>query len=343
MAKKKTNEKENQNVDKEFLSGKEQNESKQPDVAVNFKYKDTLFRFIFNDRKRLLGLYNALNHSNYKNAEDLEINTLENAVYLSMKNDLSFIFDLRLYIFEHQSTYCPNIPLRDLHYVSTLLEGMIPRRYIYSTKLVKIPAPHFVVFYNGEKEMEDRKILKLSDAFEKPEEHPDLELKVTMINVNYGRNTELMDVCKDLRDYSIYVQKVRTYAKTMDIRDAVEKAVKECIENNILTEILTKFRAEVEMISITEYDKKLHEQTLREDGFVDGREIGREEGRFKELLKLIQKKIMKEKTYETIAEELETDLAVVEQIGEVIKNAATDATQEELVEILKEKNLKLDD
>ncbi|MBQ4521635.1 MAG: hypothetical protein IJA10_01625 [Lachnospiraceae bacterium] len=315
MAKEKLNEKANQNVDKVLLSEKEQN------------------------------------HSNYKNAEDLEINTLENAVYLSMKNDLSFIFDMRLYIFEHQSTYCPNIPLRDLHYVSALLEGMIPRKYIYSTKLIKIPAPHFVVFYNGEKEMEDRTILRLSDAFEKPEEHPDLELKVTMINVNYGRNTELMEVCKDLRDYSMYVQKVRTYAKTMDIRDAVEKAVKECIENGILEEILTKFRAEVEMISITEYDKKLHEQTLREDGFEDGfedgREIGREEGReegeLKNLLRLIQKKMMKEKTYETIAEELETDLAVVEQIGEEIKNAVSNSTQEELVKILMEKNLKLDD
>ena len=153
--------------------------------------------------------------------------------------------------------------------------------------------------------MEDRKILRLSDAFEKPEEHPDLELKVIMINVNYGRNTELMEMCKDLRDYSIYVQKVRTYAKVMDIKDAVEKAVKECIENGILEEILMKFKAEVEMISITEYDKQLHEQTLREDGFEDGREIGREEGlkegRFKELCNLVEDGII---TIEQAAERM---------------------------------------
>ena len=180
------------------LTNEMQNHSLHSDSAVNYKYKDTLFRFIFNNRERLLGLYNALNHSDYTNADELEINTLENVVYLSMKNDLSFIFDFGLYIFEHQSTYCPNMPLRDLHYVSTLLEGLIPKKYLYSTKLLKIPTPHFVVFYNGETKLEDRKILKLSDMYEKQEEHPELELKVTLLNINYGQNEELMELCKDL-------------------------------------------------------------------------------------------------------------------------------------------------
>ena len=260
-----------------------------------------------------------------------------------MKNDLSFIFDFSLYIFEHQSTYCPNIPLRDLHYVSTLLEGMIQKKYIYSTKLLKFPTPHFIVFYNGEKEMPDRTILKLSDAFEKPEEDPELELKVTMINVNCGRNPELMEACKDLNDYSIYVQKVRIYAKIMDINDAVEKAITECIEGKILEEILTKFRSEAKMLSIMEYDKELHEQTIKEDYFEDGlevgREIGREEGEIRTLLKLIQKKMIKAKTYETIAEELELDVFVVEQIGNVIKNIPKDSTQEELIKILVEQKI----
>ncbi len=116
-----------------------------------------------------------------------------------------------------------------------------------------------------------------------------------------------------------------------------------CFYDGVLEEILMKFRAEVEMISITEYDKQLHEQTLREDGFEDGREIGREQGELKNLLKQVQKKLKKEKTYEVIAEELETDLAVVEEIGEVIKNASSDSMQEELVKILMEKDLKLDD
>ena len=304
---------------------------KKADSSVNYKYKDTLFRFIFNDKEKLLRLYNALNHSNYENPEDLEINTLENVVYLSMKNDLSFLFD------------CPNIPLRDLHYVSTLLEGMIPRKYTYSSKLIKIPTPHFVVFYNGEKEMEDRSVLKLSDAFEQKEEHPQLELVVTVININYGRNTELMEACKDIKDYSIYVQKVRNYSKTMEIEKAVAKAVKECIEDGILVEILTKFRAEVEMISITEYDKQLHEQTLLEDGREEGREEGIEMGEMKNLLKLIQKKLSKGKSYVVISEELETDLDVVEQICEVINSANKNSTQEEILKILMEKKIELED
>ena len=343
MAKEKTSKITNKNTTrntKQEVGKQKKSESlEQMDVIANNKYKDTLFRFIFNDKKRLLGLYNALNHSNYQNAEELEINTLENAIYLSMKNDLSFIFDLSLYIFEHQSTYCPNIPLRDLHYVSTLLEGMIQKKYIYSTKLVKFPTPHFIVFYNGEKEMPDRTILKLSDAFEKPEEDPELELKVTMINVNCGRNPELMEACKDLNDYSIYVQKVRIYAKIMDINEAVEKAITECIEGKILEEILTKFRSEAKMLSIMEYDKELHEQTIKEDYFEEGREIGREEGEIRNLLKLIQKKMIKAKTYETIAEELELDVFVVEQIGNVIKNIPKDTTQEELIKILVEQKI----
>ena len=324
------------------LTNEIQNPSLHSDPAVNYKYKDTLFRFIFNNRERLLGLYNALNHSDYTNADELEINTLENVVYLSMKNDLSFIFDFRLYIFEHQSTYCPNMPLRDLHYVSTLLEGLIPKKYLYSSKLLKIPTPHFVVFYNGETKLEDRKILKLSDMYEKQEEHPELELKVTLLNINYGQNEELMELCKDLRDYSIYVHKVRTYSKTMEIKDAVRNAIKECVENDILAEILTKFRSEAEMLSLMEYDKELHEQTIMEDSFDDGVEVGLEIGELKNLLNMIRKKLAKKKTYETIADELETDLSVVEQIADVIKTSAPDSTSEELVRILLDKQIKLE-
>lgn len=304
------------------------------DVTVNRRYKDNLFRFIFNDKKKLLGLYNALNHSNYEDPEELEINTLENVVFLNMKNDLSFVFNLGLYIFEHQSTYCPNMPLRDLHYISTLLEGMTQKKKIYSTKLVKFPTPHFVVFYNGEEEKEERKVLHLSDAFEQPEEDPELELKVTMININYGKNKELMDACKDLRDYAFYVQKVRDYAKIMDIEAAVDKAIEECIKNDVLTDILTKFKAEVKMVSLTEYDKELHEQTLKEESWEDGWEEGWESGKLETLLNIVRKKMEKGKSIEVIAEELETEKDKIERIYEVIKSATPDSTQEELLKIL---------
>ena len=161
MTKEKTNLFTNQNQEQPYYSM----DGRKP----NRNYKDTLFRFIFSDKEKLLGLYNALNHSNYEDATELEINTLENAVYLNIKNDISFVFEFNLYLFEHQSTFCPNMPLRDLQYVSAVLENLIKDFDLYSGTLVKIPSPHFVVFYNGKEKKEDRMVLKLSDAFQNKE------------------------------------------------------------------------------------------------------------------------------------------------------------------------------
>ena len=337
---------------------------------ANRNYKDTLFRFIFSDKEKLLGLYNALNNSSYTDTTELSINTLENAVYLNIKNDISFVFQFDLYLFEHQSTFCPNMPLRDLQYVSAVLENLIKDFDLYSGTLVKIPSPHFVVFYNGKEKKEDRMVLKLSDAFQNKEKEPQLELLVTMININYGKNRELLDACKDLRDYSIYVAKIRSYMEgndgklegfddednenksnstekyNMTIEEAVERTIDDCVREDILVDILTKFRAEVKKLSIFEYNARLHEETLKKEGYEDGREDGRIEGRkqgeIENLLKLIQKKLQKEKTHEAIADELETDLSIVEQICEVINTAAPDSTQEDILGILMEKKIKID-
>ena len=116
---------------------------------VNRKYKDTLFRLLFSERKHLLSLYNAVNETNYTNEEDLEINTLENVIYLKMKNDISFLFGFSLNLYEHQSSVNPNMPLRDLFYVADLLQKIVKDKNLYSSCLVGIPTPKFVMFYNG--------------------------------------------------------------------------------------------------------------------------------------------------------------------------------------------------
>ena len=85
--------------------------------STNLKVKDRLFRFIFRKKEDLLDLYNAVNDSNYWNIEDLEVNTLEDAVYLSMKNDISFLIGGTMNLYEHQSTYNPNMPIRGLMYM----------------------------------------------------------------------------------------------------------------------------------------------------------------------------------------------------------------------------------
>ena len=116
---------------------------------VNRKYKDTLFRALFSERKHLLSLYNAVNGTDYTNEDDLEVNTLDNVIYMKMKNDISFLFGFSLNLYEHQSSVNPNMPLRDLFYVADLLQKIVKDKNLYSSCLVGIPTPKFVMFYNG--------------------------------------------------------------------------------------------------------------------------------------------------------------------------------------------------
>ena len=246
--------------------------------ATNRNYKDTIFRMLFSDRKNLLSLYNAVNQSNYNNPDDLEIVTLENAIYMGMKNDLAFIMDTNLYLYEHQSTYNPNMPLRDLFYICSEYQKLVDKKSLYSSTLQKIPAPNFIEFYNGSTAAPDCTELRLSSAFEHLSGEPKLELVVTVFNVNEGHNAELMQHCSMLKEYAQYVAKVRHYAAYMQLNQAVERAVNECIREGILTEFLIRNRSEVINMSIFEYDKELEEKKLRKAEFEAGREIGHEVG-----------------------------------------------------------------
>ena len=82
------------------------------------QYKDTVFRMLFRDRRHLLELYNAVSGRSCADPELLEIVTLENAIYMGVKNDLAFLVDFHLYLYEHQSTVNPNMPFRFLQYVA---------------------------------------------------------------------------------------------------------------------------------------------------------------------------------------------------------------------------------
>ena len=239
-------------------------------------YKDTFFRMLFKEKENLLSLYNALNGTDYTDVDELEIATLENAVYMNYKNDVSFVFEHELLLYEHQSTVNPNMPLRDLFYVTDILQKRTYNKDLYSTKRIRIPAPRFVVFYNGVDHQPERYTLKLSDAYEKKQEDPELELTVTMYNINYGCNKEIMDACRTLKEYAMYVERVRTYAKQMPLNEAVERAIDECIEEDILSDFLKRNRAEVMAVSIYEYDEELHFKTLFEEGHESGFAEGRE-------------------------------------------------------------------
>ena len=250
---------------------------------ANRKYKDTIFRWLFSDRENLLSLYNAVTGKNYTDAKALDVVTLESAVYLGMKNDVAFLVDTRLYLCGHQSTYNPNIPLRNLFYIASEYQVLVKDRSLYSSVLVKLPAPKFLVFYNGTEQVADREELRLSTAYENQQGEPDLELKVTLLNINEGHNKELMEQCRILKEYSQYVARVRKYAAQMELNEAVERAVTECIREGILAEFLSRNRAEVMRVSIFEYDQELEEKKYREaeyeHGRQDGYDVGMQEGR----------------------------------------------------------------
>lgn len=246
-------------------------------VTANRKYKDTVFRILFSEKENLLSLYNAISGKDYEDPGALEIVTLENAIYMGIKNDLAFILDTNLYLYEHQSTFNPNMPLRDLLYITAEYQKLVDGKSLYSSILQKIPAPSFIVFYNSREEKEDRWVNYLSDAYENKPDDPNLELKVVTLNINKGHNKELMEQCKILGEYAQYVTKVREYQRKMQLDEAVKKAVDECIREGILKEFLRKNRAEVVAVSIFEYDKEEEERKLRKAEYEHGIERGRQE------------------------------------------------------------------
>ena len=285
---------------------------------LNRLYKARLFVMIFEDKKKLLELYNAVSGKHYEDPELLEINTLENAIYMSMRNDLSFLIDARLSLYEHQSTYSPNLALRFLFYLSDILSGMTADANLYGTKKVQIPAPRFVVFYNGEEEQPDRQILKLSELYAVKEEVPKLEMEILMLNVNQGHNPELMEACHTLWEYAEYTGRVRRYAKDQPIAEAVERAITECIREGVLKEFLEKNRREAKNVSIYEYDQEKHIRQEREEAWEAGREAGEKAGVRKgeenKLKNQIQKKLAKGKSVSEIAEALEEEEDTIQRL-----------------------------
>lgn len=244
------------------------------ETTVNRTFKSTLFIMVFEDKKNLLELYNAMTGKHYTDPEQLEINTLENAVYMSMKNDLSFLIDGRLSLYEHQFTYNPNLPLRFLIYISQLYAGMTRNENLYGTKVIQIPPPEFIIFYNGEKDIPEETLLKLSDMYGLKVKDPKLELKATMLNISGSKNSRLKETCRTLRDYAIYTDKIRLYSKENPLDEAVERAIDECIAEDVLKDFLTKHKAEAKAMSIFEYDQEKHIRQEREEAWTEGRDSG---------------------------------------------------------------------
>ena len=253
----------------------------QESVTINRTYKDRLFKIIFEDKKELLSLYNALTGKNYQNPDELEINTIDDVIYMHLKNDMSFILDDWQNLFEQQSTFNPNQPLRGFFYFADLYKVKYFGKKVYSTRLLKIPTPQYIVFYNGTTSMPDRKELRLSDAFQQPTAQPDIEVVAHMLNINYGHNKELMERCQKLKEYAQFIDIIRHYLrenKQWSNEQAISKAIDDCIQNNILRDILQKERLRVMASILSEFDEVGYKEMIRQEAYEDAYEEAYEEG-----------------------------------------------------------------
>ena len=251
---------------------------------LNRNHKDALFRFIFKNPKDLLSLYNALNSTDYTDVSDLTVTTLEDIVYMSYKNDISFILGSEMSLFEHQSTFNPNMPLRGLFYFSSLYKKYVAENNIdiYSSKRAQIPIPRYIIFYNGRQEMPEKCTLRLSDAFSKVCDttedktsqfifQPAMEITAHMININIGNNAELMKKCRLLHDYAAFIGLIRDYvSQENDINTAVTLAINQAISHNILKEVLSVHTAEVRDMILTEYNEEQHIKNEKNISYDDG-------------------------------------------------------------------------
>ena len=247
--------------------------------GVNREYKDRLFVAIFGRRenqKWTLSLYNAVNGTSYEDPSEIEINTMDDSVYMGMKNDVSFILRDHISIYEQQSTYNPNMPLREMIYLGRLYGKYVKKQEkdIYGKTLITLPVPKLVVFYNGTDDQQDQ-VLRLSDAFpDNLKKESDVEVQVRMININYGHNRELMKKCKPLAEYAWFIDTVRKNMKEMGNEVAVDKAIDEMPRDYEIRKFLEGNREEVRMDLITEYDAEEHMRLVRRDAQNEGLEKG---------------------------------------------------------------------
>ena len=274
----------------------------------NREYKSDVISMMLQMPEYALDVYNAMNDSVYTDPDMIQIMRLENGISLSVRNDASFFISNYLNLYEHQSTYSPNAPLRFLIYLTNLLKTTIRKRNLYSRKRVQIATPHFAVFYNGTEKRPEKEVLKLSDAFINQTDTPEIELTVTVYNINPDNNTQLLEKSKVLSGYMIFVNRVRENLDRQkkseqntrfltseyneaehddtelmeDLEAAINEAIDHCIEHHIMEKFFRENRSEVTKSMVLDYTWERREELIRAEEYEDGRregiEIGRAEG-----------------------------------------------------------------
>lgn len=243
----------------------------------NREYKSSVFTDLFYDDERAkeneIALYNALHDEPLPKDVDIQKFRVENVLYMNFRNDISFGANIKILIFgEHQSTINYNMPLRSLLYVGRGYEQFLSVRERYQRQQILLPTPEFYTFYNGTRPFPRECILHLSDSFI-CKDNIMLDLQVKVININPQEKHPILERCKILKDYGIFVENVRKYQKENQ-SDGMKRAIESCIKQGILAEYLERKGSEVNNMLVAEYDYDLDIEVQREEA----RRLGREEG-----------------------------------------------------------------
>ena len=319
----------------------------------NREYKSDVFSMLMENKSYALEVYNALNHSDYKNPEEVEIIRLERGISLSIRNDASFLIDMNMSFYEHQSTYNPNMPLRSAIYYINALEDWLRRKNLdlFSRKRIQLPTPHFVVFYNGTEKRPEYEEMKLSEAFCHKTDEPGIEVRCRVYNINPDNNRPLKERSAVLEGYTYFVEKVRNHQKgNMSLEEAVDRAIEDCIENHVLEDFFRDRKDEVKKMTHLDYTWEKREQMIRKEEFEEGVaegmergiaqgmergiEQGVEQGRVQILAELVCSKLKKGKTPEEIADALEEPVENVQKICRIAEQYAPEYPVEEVCRAL---------
>ncbi len=285
---------------------------------MNREYRSTIFAMLFSDKEKLKSLCEAISGEKIESADDITLNTLsdedgiESGIFTRLKNDVSFIFHGYQKLYEHQSTWSANMPVRMLLYYAELIRRDHPLVSLYRGKGISLDTPQFVVFYNGtdRKDMRDKEVLKLSSLYKHPngQKNPSLELNVVVYNINEGHNPELMEACGIMKQYSEFV--AMSCEALKGIKDehqkakAMETVLEHCLEAGILAEFIRENREAIIMRSILEFDEDAFAEAMRLDGYDEGYDNGYDDGKHGGALEAFYKMVSKGKvTPEEAAEE----------------------------------------
>ena len=260
----------------------ELNFQQQGRTVLERNYKDTVFVTVFHEKEKLIELYNAIFDTDYDKDTAIDIVTIKDVLFRTLKNDVSFVLDKRFVVLvEHQSTINGNLPLRDLLYMSTVLKRIIDTKQLYREKTLRIPRPAFIVLYNGPEDIPEYQELRLSDAYlgDKDEREEDaLQLIVKVYNINTEKNSEILGRCETLRQYSRFVEIMRSYKEDSELtNDVIVEVIDKCKKEGILTEFLDKYGTEIVEMLFKELTREEDLEISRLDGYEEGERAGAEQ------------------------------------------------------------------